>query len=186
MHRAVVAMAAAAALALTLAGPASARSFTIVAKGSADSRGTVVRIGDFRVARDPRLRAAIGAFGAPSSRRVAAGGISCRVSWRRLGIKILFANLGAGRSACKPRLGRAQNAVVNTRRWRTTRGLRVRDRVRRIGRLYPNALRTGRFFKLVTGRNVFGTGRGRYAVVGARTSAGRVRALTMNIGAAGE
>lgn len=185
MHCVAVA-AAAAALALALAGPASARSFTIVARGSADTRGTVVRIGDFRVARDPRLRAAIGAFGAPSSRRAASGFNGCRVSWRRLGIKIVFANFGAGGSACKPRFGRAQDAIVNTRRWRTRRGLRVRDRVRRIGRLYPNALHSGRFYKLVTGRNVFGTGRGRYAVVGARTIAGRVRALTMNIGAAGE
>jgi len=124
--------AAAATAVITVLGTpaASARSFTIVARGSDSARGEVVRIGDFHVGRNAGLDAAIAAFSRPSSRREQSRGIVCRVGWRRLGIKIAFANLGGGGSACKPDLGAAQTGIVRTRRWHTQRGLRVGDRVR--------------------------------------------------------
>ena len=68
----------------------------------------------------------------------------------------------------------------------TQRGLRVGDRVRRLRRLYPKAPRSGATYKLITGRNVYGSGRGRYAVVGARVNGGRVRSFVLDVGAAGE
>lgn len=175
-------------LVMVLALPSSsARSFVIKAKGGGQGFGKVLRIGPFRVARDPALRAAVDAFGKPSSRRALGGrrpALACRAAWRRLGVTVVFANL-AGEDACKPRFGVAQSAFVYSRRWQTGRGLRVGDRVRRISRLYPKAIRTGRFYKLVTGVKSF-AGPRRYAVLGARLAGRRVRALTMDIGAAGE
>ena len=96
-------------------------------------------------------------------------------------------SLGAGGSACKPDLGRAQVArVLRDERWHTARGLHVGDRLRRLKRLYPSVRRHGRAYWLVTGRNVFGPRPSRYAVLAATVQSGRVSSFTLSIGAAGE
>jgi hypothetical protein len=170
--------------ATTLAGaaPADARSFVLRATGSQTGLGEVRAIGDFKPAVNPRLRAAVRAFGQPSSRR--GGGEICRVRWNRFGLLIVFQNFG-GFDSCGPR-GLAQKAVVTGERpWRTAKGLRLADGVGRITRLYPNARRTPRGFRLISGILPFGSPRP-YAVLGARVDDGEVSAFTLFIGAAGD
>ena len=171
---------------LALAGAPAAEAqtdFTIRAKGSATGLGRVTAIGAFKPERDPTLGAAVAALGPPSSTR-AEGQVSCRLGWRSIGLRIAFVNLGGG-SACDPALGRAQSASAFGRVWRTSRGLKVRSTTRKLRRLYPNALRRGRYFRLVQGKSIFGDGR-RYSVLAARTRKGRVGSFKLFIGAAGD
>ena len=184
-HRTRLLTAAALALAAGLAATpaAEARSFVIDARGSDTTLGEVRAIGDFKPARNPRLGAAIRAYGRPSSRR--GGGEICRVRWARLGVRITFQNFG-GVDSCRPRFGRAQKAVVSgDRPWRTGKGLRLGDGVGRLQRLYPDARRSTRGFRLVEAVLPFGSPR-RYSVLGARVPGGRVGAFTLFIGAAGD
>src|SRR4051812_16407825 len=91
-----------AALALTaliLPASAAARSYGIEARGSAQTFGEVLAIGDFKPRRDPTLGAAIDAYGPPASARAVYGDNGCKVSWPALGVKATFANFGTG-SAC--------------------------------------------------------------------------------------
>jgi hypothetical protein len=169
---------------LALAAPADARSFVIEAHGSQTGLGRVDAIGDFKPERNPRLAAAIRAYGPTTSRR--GGGEVCRVRWANLGVNIRFQSFAGTGSSCQPRIGRAQKAVVKgDRRWRTTEGLRLGDRVARITQLYPNAKRTRRGFRLIEGILPFGRPV-RYAVLGARIIDGRVAAFTLFVGAAGD
>jgi hypothetical protein len=171
------------ATALIAAAPAEGRPFVIEARGSEQGPGVVRAIGDFRPARNPRLGAAIRAFGEPSG--TSGGGEICRVRWADLGLRIVFQNFG-GVDSCEPSGGRAQKAVVaGDRRWRTKRGLRIGNGVDRLERLYPRARRTPRGFRLAQGILPFGTPVP-YAVLGARVNGGRVRGFTLFIGAAGD
>jgi hypothetical protein len=167
---------------LAAAAPADARSFVLRATGSQTGLGEVRAIGDFKPAVNPRLRAAVRAFGQPTSRR--GGGEICRVRWNRFGLLIIFQNFG-GFDSCGPR-GLAQKAVVSGERpWRTAKGLRLGQDVGRIRSLYPNARRTPRGFRLISGILPFGSPQP-YAVMGARFQAGGVTAFTLFIGAAGD
>jgi hypothetical protein len=181
--RIVLAAVAAAAVMLTFAAPAGARSFVLRATGSDTSLGSVRAIGDFKPARNPRLGAAIRAYGEPTAS--SGGGEICRVRWANLGVRIAFQNFG-GVDSCEPRGGRAQKAVIkDDRRWRTTKGLRIGNTVDRLRSLHPNARRTPRGFRLVEGILPFGRPTP-YAVLGARVSGGRVTAFTLFVGAAGD
>jgi hypothetical protein len=179
---AAAALLSAAAAALSAPAPAAARPFVIEATGSETGPGVVRAIGDFRPARNPRLGAAIRAYGQTTSRR--GGGEICRVRWANIGVRITFQNFG-GVDSCQPSGGRAQKAVVDDDRWRTGKGLRIGNDVSRLRRLYPDAQRTSRGFRLVEGILPFGQPR-KYAVLGARVADGRVRAFTMFVGAAGD
>jgi hypothetical protein len=179
---AAAALLTAAAAALSAPAAAGARPFVIEARGSETGPGVVRAIGDFRPARNPRLGAAIRAYGPTTSRR--GGGEICRVRWAGIGVRIAFQNFG-GVDSCEPSDGRAQKAVVDDDRWRTGKGLRIGNQVARLRRLYPDATQTSRGFRLVEGILPFGQPR-RYAVLGARVSGGRVRAFTMFVGAAGD
>lgn len=184
-RRTLIAAAAALCLAsaLTPAAPAAARPFVIEARGDETGPGVVHAIGNFRPARNPRLGAAIRAYGDQSGS--SGGGEICRVRWADLGVRITFQNFG-GVDSCEPSGGRAQKAVIRgDRRWRTDRGLRLGSTVTRLERLYPNARRTPRGFRLVEGILPFGRPV-RYAVLGARIANGRLRAFTLFIGAAGD
>ena len=163
---------------------AAARSFVIDARGSSSGLGRVLRIGDLRPQRNATVAAARAAFGRPSSSRDRDS--LCPIAWRSVGVRILFANFGAG-SACAPRLGSAQVAVVSGRRWRTAQGLRIGETPGRLREVYPGADRVGaRSYRIVTGRNVFGSDDGPYAVVSARLSDGRISSFRLFVGAAGE
>jgi hypothetical protein len=74
-------------------------------------------IDDFAVKQDGSLRAAIRALG-PPGRVVWTSSITCRVSWRRLGIAMRFYNLG-GADPCRPRYGRFSHAVARGAGWHT-------------------------------------------------------------------
>jgi hypothetical protein len=168
---------------LVVAAPAAAAPFTINVRGSAQSFGRVLAIGDFKPDRDPTLGAAIDAYGQPSfQRRLSTEG--CRVGWHTLGVKILFANFGGG-SACREDLGRSQTARAFGNRWHTAKGLRVGQRLSRLRRLYPNATRHGRAWWLVTAVSRFGEPR-RYPVLRATVREGTVRSFSVRIFAAGD
>jgi hypothetical protein len=169
---------------LTAPSAASARPFTIEAQGSASSFGEVRAIGEFRPARDPTYAAALQAFGDPEAERPRFGGTSCRVSWHGQGLKIAFANFGGG-SACDPELGRSQSARAYGRRWRTVRGLRIGNGLRRLQQLYPRATRHGRSWWLLTAVSFIGETR-RYPVLAATVPGRRVRSFSLSIGAAGD
>lgn len=177
-----VAMAAALAAALAPPAVAGPRSMTIVTRDF-----SVSRVGPFKPRADGRIRAAIRAFGRPSS-RVRTSGISCRVDWRRLRLRIHFANLGRiprGKSACSASVGRAQTIVVRGRRFRTQGGLRVRSRSSTIRRRHPKATFRRGSWALVSAVFPFGSDKPQ-PVLRAAVRGGRVRALVGYIGAAGE
>lgn len=168
---------------LAIAPAAGAQSFVVKARGSQTGLGSVRAIGDFKPATDPTLRAAIRAFGEPTS--ATGGGEICRVRWSDLGVRIRFQNFG-GRDSCTPRGGLAQKAfLIGDRRWRTPRGLHLGDRLRKLTRLYPRARRTPFGYRIVAGVLPFGEPHP-YAVLGARVADRRVRAFTLFIGAAGD
>ena len=168
---------------LVAAGPAAAAPFAINVRGSADSFGRVLAIGDFKPARDPTLGAAIDAYGEPSFQRRPAPE-SCKVGWHALGVKVLFANFGGG-SACREDLGRAQTARAFGARWRTAKGLQVGQRLARLRRLYPSATQHGRTWWLVTAVSLFGETH-RYPVLSATVRGGTVRSFALRIFAAGD
>ncbi len=120
-----------------------------------------------------------------ADQREPGGGEICRVRWAKLGIRIRFQNFG-GVDSCRPRKGLAQTAVLKgDRRWQTSRGLHIRDRVARLKSLYPHARGTALGFRLIEGVLPFGSP-SRYAVLGARVRDRRVSAFTLCIGAAGD
>jgi hypothetical protein len=173
----------ASALLLAAAAPAAAAPFTINVRGSADSFGRVLAIGDFKPNRDPTLGAAIDAYGQPSfQRRLSTE--SCKVGWHGQGVKVLFANFGGG-GACKADLGRSQTARAFGDRWRTAKGLRVGQRLARLRSLYPSATRHGRAWWLVTAVSRIGETH-RYPVLSATLQGARVRSFSVQIGAAGD
>lgn len=147
----------------------------------------VTRIGSFRPAADPSLRAAARAFGRPSSLRLR--GSTCIVDWDRLRLRIFFENFGpapVGATTCDPGVGRAQVIVARGTRFRTAEGLRIGDPTARIPLLYPGAeFRDGRAWALVLARFPWGDG-GLEPVLNALPAKGRVAALVGYIGAAGE
>ena len=90
------------------------------------------RIGGYAVKRDGSLRGMIAAFDQPSTiRRGTRYREVCYVSWRPIGLRASFYNLG-GANPCAPAEGRFGDALLTSRRWRTTVGLRVGDDVRRL------------------------------------------------------
>jgi hypothetical protein len=171
-------------LAIVPVASAQAAPFTIDARGSNTGLGRVLAIGGFKPDRDPTLEGAIAAYGAPSRQRSLSNGSACRVVWSGIGVRILFANFGGG-SACDPALGRVATARAYGSRWRTKRGLQVGQRVRRLRRLYPAAVRRGRGYRLVKGVSIYGTG-GSYGVLSARVRNDRVRSFGLQIFAAGD
>ncbi len=172
-------------LGLLWAAPAEAQSLTVNARGNSDGFGRVLAIGDFKPERNPTLGAAIEAWGRPTSQRRRFGGTACKVTWRGLGVRALFATFGGG-NACEPDAGRVQGArVVAPRRWRTAKGLRLGDPVRALHRLYPSARRVGRSYWLARGLSLIGDPTP-YPVLSAATNGGFVVSFKLKIFAAGD
>jgi len=155
----------------------------VAAAPLAGAQGTVTiaadeRIGTFRVKSDGTLGGAIRAFGTPSALRKTRD-VTCTASWRPLSLTIFFYNLGGG-NPCTRRFGLFGRAIARGAEWRTTKGLRVGERVARLRALYPQA----RFHRgtrgfwpagwwLVSRASRFGLG-GSYPGLLAETRAGRV------------
>jgi hypothetical protein len=169
--------------ALACAAPAGAApaSMTIVTHDA-----SVSRIGMFRPSENPRLSAAIRAFGRPSGRL--AQGSACRVTWRRLELKIVFANFGGtapGQTTCTPSVGRAQSFVVRGPRFRTVAGLRVDQPATQVRALYPYAQWREGGWTLVSAETPYGEA-SETPVLRAFASGGKVSALSGWIGGAGD
>jgi hypothetical protein len=161
------------------ASPAvAAERYTIRVSGS-----SISSIGDLRGRFT--LGAAIRQFGRPAS--LTPTGFSCRLEWRRLRLRAEFVDLGASRP-CDPAFGALQTATVRGSRFGTQRGLRVGDSTARLRRLHPGAVFTDGAWWLHTAPCVFGDCEEgeRVPIVRAIVSGGRVRALGLFVGAAGE
>lgn len=174
-------------LALAAVPPASATAatsaFTIVTRDY-----YVSRIGPFRPAQNPRLSAAIRAFGRPSSRKLDRS--TCRVEWRRLRLRIYFENFGGvrpGQTTCTASVGKAQSFVARGSRFRTVRDLRVGEASSSIPVKHPAAeFQPGGFWALVLAEFPFGANDEPAPVLNALVTGGRVIALAGYIGGAGE
>jgi len=175
-----------AAAAITLvpaaSAPAQSSSFTI-----RTSDGAVTRIGAFHAKRSATLAAAIRVFGRPSRVKLLRDD-ECRVDWRRLRLRIDFANFGGhgpGQTTCTPSVGLAQTFTARGSRFRTSAGLRVGSPSSAISSIYPSAeFRDGSWWLVTAFSNIGDPGD--YPVVRAIVGGGRVRALAGGIGAAGE
>jgi hypothetical protein len=144
----------------------------------------VSRIGTFRPSENPRLSAATRAFGRPSSRR--ARGSACTVRWRGIGLKVVFANLGApGRSACSPSVARAQSFVATGPSFTTQAGLRPGQPSAQVRALYPDAAFDRGAWTLVSAASPYGDG-SESPVLRAFTRGGQVASLAGWVGGAGE
>jgi hypothetical protein len=147
----------------------------------------VQRIGDWRIAHHPTLRAAIRAYGEPDRLRSRYGGNGCVVRWWRLGLKVVFADFGGG-YACDS--GLAQNVTIRGRsakrhRWHTWKGVHIGSTVRALRHRHPDAQKHGRWWWIKSHLTYIGTTR-ISPILKARTHGGRVRAFSMSIGAAGD
>lgn len=154
----------------------ASRSYRIVT-----SNGVVTRLGPLRT-RDPTLARATAVFGQPSS--ISGRGNLCNVRWRSRKIFARFVNLG-GQTACNPSFGRLQSFTVRSRAWRAPMGLRVGHTTTRLQEMFPTAeLRYG-VWELVDAYYGYGD-TGYVTTVAAIPRNGRVAALTMYVGGAGE
>ncbi|MDQ3678860.1 MAG: hypothetical protein M3401_19025 [Actinomycetota bacterium] len=182
---AVALLALTAALTLPSAAPAVAGDRTI--KISQSKR--ILSVGAFRLSSDPSVRAAAGAFGAPSSVAESGAGNGCNIHWLGRGLRITFANFGApGRSACEADIGKAQVIRVGGSKatgWHTNRDLYIGATRRTMHRKY-NARRTGRGrYKLLGIPSPYAPGK-THEVLGARISSGRVSSFILSPFAAGD
>jgi hypothetical protein len=147
-------------------------------------RYNIARLGSFRPNRHADLGHAIRAFGRPS--RIHHGHRSgCKVTWKDKRLKIDFENYGVGHP-CSKKYGLAQSVVIKrSRRWSTTKHLRVGQSVNHLKRKYPGASNHGAYWWLRTAYSNFGEG-GNYPVLAARVHRGRVAGFKGWVGAAGE
>lgn len=166
----------------------------------ASAQGATVEIGKTKIVRvagfdttDPTGKAARKAFGAPTGVDQRYGGNTCVVSWRRLGLSIVFGDLSGSNDACGDG-GLADTVVIKgaagAKSFQTNKGLRVGQSVTRLRKLYPRASRHGSSRWLATGRSFIGDcsppSGCAYPIAEARTARGRVSSLRLVIGAAGD
>jgi hypothetical protein len=169
-----VAVAAVMVVVVALPAAAGARTYTITTE-----RGFVVRMGPLRVKSHPYLRDAAAAFGRPGSVRPGRG--ACTARWPALKLKALFTSFGAVDDFCAQ--GLLQTAVVRSRVWRTWAGLRVGMPSARVRELHHNARFADGKWVLAT-QTVYGPEPA--PTVSALVGGGRVRALSLWVGGAGD
>jgi hypothetical protein len=172
----------------------------------AQARPFTIKVGEFAVTKlgplntkssrryVPTIGKAVAAFGRPSN-SFPSSSSSCVVKWRRLGLRIVFANFGDTRDTCLRDVGRAQSFTIErSRKWRTWHGLRIRMPEDRVLELHSGAewFDGNRFydeaFWLRSAVSPFGTG-AEYPVLAAHLrhgDHGRVRSFAGWIGSAGE
>jgi hypothetical protein len=114
------------------------------------------------------------------------------VKWRRLGLRIVFANFGDTRSTCRPGVGRAQSFTIErSAKWRTWKGLRIGMAAASVLQLHPRArwVAGNRFYRdaywLRSAISPFGEG-ARYPTIAATLKGGLVSSYYGWIGSAGE
>jgi hypothetical protein len=153
---------------------APAETYGITTQG-----GFVVRMGPLRVKSHPYLRDAVAAFGQPTSVTPERG--VCTARWSALRLTASFTSFGAVSDFC--RQGLLQKAVVRSAVWRTWAGLRVGMRSTRVPELHHDAEFSGGKWVLAT-QDVIGSGPS--PTVSAFVRAGRVNALSLWVGSAGD
>ncbi len=195
----------AAASGLLSAGTVDAQAETIVARNSGGA--LLMRIDGWQVSppSTPTLAGGLKALGRgrlSSQIRTTRGRVSdpasCIVDYRRRRAVLQFTTLGGippGSNGCRAqRRVYLADAVFSGRRWRTDRGLRVGQRVRRLKRLYPHAgsprapanpVLGRRSYWLVARISPYGDNQ-RVPVLEAVVSNGRVRRLVLHVGAQGD
>jgi hypothetical protein len=156
------------------AGQAAAKTYRITVE-----RGFVVRMGPLKVKSHPYLRDARAAFGRPASVRPGRG--VCTVRWSALKVTAKFTSFGGIADFCGQ--GLFQTAVLRSSVWQTWAGLRVGMPSTRVRELHHNAKFTGGKWVLAT-ESVFGAGPS--PTVSALVSSGRVTALSLWVGQAGD
>jgi len=142
----------------------------------ANSAG-VQSLGGFHPIRNPTVRAAVRAFGRPSSRQPRYGGEGCKLSWRKIGLQVTFAYYGGGgkRAACQRGIAKfASIQGARAGRWKTGRGLQIGDSREDLERLHPSAVEWEGDYWLAIGYSPIGDGSS-YPVLAATLSGETVR-----------
>jgi hypothetical protein len=129
---------AAAALVLTALGSAAVAPLVISVSPPS------IRLGGYRVDRQPTYAGAIAALGRSSScKRVGGDASHARASWSALGLVIelrTYGGLPAGKTACTAlRQMKIHTLRVTSRRWTTSRGLHVGDSIGQLRTRYSAA-----------------------------------------------
>lgn len=138
MKRIVLPVAAVAVLvaALTASSAAADRSLLL------QTNARLIRVGDWRVDRDPTLQGAVDAFGKPSACREFDRLPGSVVRWGAPGVRVTTTTYGGipeGFTFCSYGGMPVSYIVVTARVWTTSLGLRVGDSVAKLRRLYPHA-----------------------------------------------
>jgi hypothetical protein len=132
-------------------------------------------------------------FGAPSSEQAVRPGFAgtsvadCAVTWKQIGLRVVFTTLGFNPGACNPDK-QVWTASVTSKQWRTGSGVRISDPKSRIFKVNRNAtLRNGIGWVLFTKYWPFGPNSPtRTPSVAAKISQGRIVAFNLYIDAQGE
>jgi hypothetical protein len=149
--------------------------------------GVITRIGTLRIfGRDAgTLARASAVFGRPSRvDPIGDGSDACRVAWRRLRLNATFANFGID-SACSPQGGRLQAATIRSPRFRTTRGVRVGTASSSIPIRHSSAQFVNGAWWIASTTPPF-SDEEEIATISAIVGGGRVRALKLWVGGAGD
>ena len=145
-------------------------------------------IGGYLVKEDGTLFGAIRHFGPPTSKRrdPGSGWNGCIVTWKSLGLRIFFYNLG-GQDSCKPQYGYFRDALITGKKWRTASGLQIGDPMRWMFRYHPKAkpVGTGAWWSLLQRVPPWGDGTG-YPALAAKVNRGSVSAFNVWFQAGGE
>jgi hypothetical protein len=172
------------------AATAQARSYTIES-----GKYSVTELGPLNTRSTrtyaPTIRKAVHAYGKPSN-KFSLSDSACVVKWRRLGLRIVFANFGDTRSTCKPGVLRAQSFTIErSAKWRTWKGLNIGMAAASVLQMHPRArwIDNDRFYRdaywLRTAVSPYGDG-SRYPTIAATLENGVVSGFYGWIGSAGE
>jgi hypothetical protein len=162
------------AVAVVVAAPARARTYRISIESA-----RVVALGPVSTKATATSDDVRRAFGMPTSIKTFQN--SCRIGWSSVGLSAVFASFGAERDTCGK--GALQTAVVRSRVWRTWAGLSPGMRSSRVKQLHHDAtFRRGKW--VLASADLYGIDD--VPTVSAMVSGGRVRALSLYIGGAGE
>lgn len=131
-----------------------------------------VSVGGF--ARDGTVQDAIRVFGAPATRENQAYD-KCTVSWPSQGVVMETYYTNAASDPCGAK-GRHVKTTVTDRRWRTDKGLRIGDSLRKLRQLYPKARKDAPGRWRVTTRSFAGLP---YPGLEAQIKNGRVTSFTV-------
>jgi hypothetical protein len=93
-------------------------------------------IGGFKLNDDATLRAAIDAYGTPTS-RLPYEGQACIVVWSEFGIRITFSHV-VSTTPCDGR-GCHSETILTSSKWKTDKGLHVGDSLKRLRQVYRRA-----------------------------------------------